>query len=345
MDKKKNPGLIEDINMISVVIPVYNKEEYLRRCIDSVLGQSYADLELLLVDDGSVDGSLAICREYEKKDSRVRVFEKENGGASSARNMGIREAAGEYIGFVDGDDWIEKDMYENLLRALEKDKNKKDHPHVAQLMSMDHAQDLTVIKEALSESGRESIKTRDDFFRELIMHEGDSSFCTKLFEADFIRCYSFPEGKKNEDFALLIEMMPGLKDGIITVEKMGYHIFHSAESATRGKYDQKLYEDMMYNAFGAYRTARDHYPEYISEAARFRLVQAYDFLLHIPIERMTEDNAFYMRIVRFVKSELPEIKKNRYLKKRERFGLKLLCVSPAGIRRAHGIWMKVRGSR
>ncbi len=328
--------------MISVIVPVYNKEEYLGRCIDSVLGQTYADLELILVDDGSKDKSADICREYVNKDKRVRFFQKENGGASSARNFGIKEAKGEYIGFVDGDDWIEEDMYETLLSELDKFKDAKNGPCAAQLMSEDHAPDLRLIKEADRSDGRVELKKRDDYFRELIMHTGDSSFCTKLFRADFIKKYSFPEGKKNEDFALLVEMMPELEAGIITIGKMGYHIYHSEESATRGSYDQKLYEDMMYNAFGAYRYARDHYPEYISEAARFRLVQAYDFLLHIPVEKMTKDNGFYMRIVRFVKSEMQEIKKNPYLKKKERLGLKLLCISPKGIRSAHRTWMKVR---
>ncbi|MCR4586509.1 MAG: glycosyltransferase family 2 protein [Lachnospiraceae bacterium] len=328
--------------MISVIVPVYNKEEYLGRCIDSVLKQSYADLELILVDDGSKDGSAGICREYEKKDKRVRFFSKENGGASSARNLGIEKALGEYIGFVDGDDWIENDMYETLFNELAKHRDEKNRPHVAQLMSVDHAPDLTLIKDADQNDGSVKLKKRDDYFRELIMHTGDSSFCTKLFDAEFIKGYKFPEGKKNEDFALLVEMMPGLEAGIITIGKTGYHIYHSEESATRGSYDQKLYEDMMYNAFGAYRYARDHYPEYITEAARFRLVQAYDFLLHIPVERMTADNAFYMRIVRFVKSEMNEIKKNPYLKKKERLGLTLLSISPRGIRSAHRSWMKVR---
>lgn len=328
--------------MISVIVPVYNKEEYLARCIDSVLSQTYADLELILVDDGSKDKSAEICREYEKKDKRIRFIQKENGGASTARNLGISEAKGEYIGFVDGDDWIEEDMYETLLAGIEKYKNDKNRPLAAQLMSEDHAPDMSLIKEADLNDGSVEVKKRDDYFRELIMHKGDSSFCTKLFEAEFIKKYRFPEGRKNEDFALLVEMMPGLENGIITIGKMGYHIYHSKESATRGSYDQKLYEDMMYNAFGAYRYARDHYPEYITEAARFRLVQAYDFLLHIPVERMRADNEFYMRIVRFVKSEKEEIARNPYLAKRERFGLKLLCISPRGIRSAHRTWMKVR---
>ena len=92
---------------ITVIVPVYNTEKYLRRCVDSILAQTFTDFELLLIDDGSTDGSGAICDEYAKKDSRVRVFHKEIGGVSSARNLGLDKAYGEWISFVDSDDWID----------------------------------------------------------------------------------------------------------------------------------------------------------------------------------------------------------------------------------------------
>lgn len=99
---------------ISVIVPVYNVEKYLCRCIDSILSQSFKDFELLLVDDGSTDRSGAICDEYVKKDLRVRVFHKENGGVSSARQFGIEKSVGEYSIHVDSDDWIEKDMFNDM---------------------------------------------------------------------------------------------------------------------------------------------------------------------------------------------------------------------------------------
>lgn len=95
---------------ISVIVPVYNTEKYLNRCIDSILAQTFTDFELLLIDDGSKDSSGTICDEYAAKDARVRVFHKENGGVSSARNLGLDNAKGEWIAFVDSDDWV-KDRY------------------------------------------------------------------------------------------------------------------------------------------------------------------------------------------------------------------------------------------
>ena len=100
---------------ISVIIPVYNTEQYLHRCIDSVLAQTYQDFELFLIDDGSKDSSGAICDEYASQDTRVRVFHKENGGVSSARNMGLDHARGEWITFVDADDWMADDMLQQML--------------------------------------------------------------------------------------------------------------------------------------------------------------------------------------------------------------------------------------
>ena len=100
---------------ISVIVPVYKAEKYLHRCVDSILAQSYTDFELLLIDDGSPDNSGAICDEYAIKDSRVRVFHKQNGGASSARNKGLDHANGEWVSFVDSDDWIEPQMVESLF--------------------------------------------------------------------------------------------------------------------------------------------------------------------------------------------------------------------------------------
>lgn len=106
--------------VVSIIVPVYNAEKYLRRCIDSVLAQTYQDFELLLIDDGSKDSSGAICDEYAKKVTRVKVFHKENGGVSSARNVGLDNAKGEYITFVDADDWIKPLYLEHLLRGIEK---------------------------------------------------------------------------------------------------------------------------------------------------------------------------------------------------------------------------------
>lgn len=105
---------MQESTFISVIVPVYNVEEYLCKCLDSLLSQTFRNLEILLIDDGSTDRSGEICDRYANADSRIKVFHKENGGVSSARNMGLDNAKGEWITFVDADDWIDANMYENL---------------------------------------------------------------------------------------------------------------------------------------------------------------------------------------------------------------------------------------
>ena len=106
------------MDLISVIIPVYNTEKYLDACVESVAGQTYDNLEIILVDDGSADNCPAMCDEWARRDSRIRVIHKKNGGQGEARNFGIEAARGEYIGFVDSDDIVSPVMYERLLDSL-----------------------------------------------------------------------------------------------------------------------------------------------------------------------------------------------------------------------------------
>lgn len=106
--------------MISVIVPIYKVEKYINKCVDSIRHQTYKELEIILVDDGSPDNCPAICDEYAKKDSRIQVIHKQNGGLINARKSGLEIAKGEYIGFVDGDDWIEPEMYELFAQQIKK---------------------------------------------------------------------------------------------------------------------------------------------------------------------------------------------------------------------------------
>ena len=106
---------------ISVVVPVYNVEQYLEKCVNSIINQTYKNLEIILVDDGATDKSGKLCDELAKLDNRIMVYHKKNGGLSDARNYGVERATGDYIGFVDGDDYIDAEMYEKLYEAIKKE--------------------------------------------------------------------------------------------------------------------------------------------------------------------------------------------------------------------------------
>lgn len=161
---------------ISVIVPVYNTEQYLHRCIDSILAQTFTDFELLLIDDGSKDSSGKICDEYAAKDSRVRVFHKENGGVSSARNLGLDNVQGEWITFVDSDDWLESKGLELLINASDAD------IIIGEIMFEKNG-----TTSFLSNTSNKTGKDLYELISTQINHSAFCSPCAKLFSANLIR--------------------------------------------------------------------------------------------------------------------------------------------------------------
>ena len=183
--------------LISIIVPIYNTDCYLRQCLDSIINQSYKNFEVLLVNDGSVDDSAMICKEFAEKDSRIRYFEKENGGVSSARNLGLKNVKGNYITFVDSDDWIEENYLEVLYNALKenevdvaisthKDFNMDDNLYYLPFYSEEQLHTLDIGK-----------VSRDEFlelFPELSSLNHDFNCAvSKLFKADVVKNLLFDE--------------------------------------------------------------------------------------------------------------------------------------------------------
>lgn len=168
--------------LVSVIVPVYNILDYLPRCVDSICSQTYRNLEILLVDDGSTDGTSDLCDRLAQKDERIRVFHKENGGSSSARNLGIREAKGDYLGFIDSDDYIDADMYERLVQAVQ------EYQAAIAQVGRDEIDTDGKKRPDVCIPPKETILIKSmDFFKELLMHRGDCSFCTKLVKKSCLK--------------------------------------------------------------------------------------------------------------------------------------------------------------
>ncbi len=186
--------MVQMEKLVSVIVAVYNIEEYLPRCVDSILAQTYRNLEIILVDDGSKDQSGSICDSYAEKDRRIKVIHKKNGGLSDARNAGMDAATGEYIGFVDGDDWIEPDMYRAMYFACEKEK--------AQAAVCRYKQ---ITKSGIIDgsAGNSVSLSRDEALEIYVC--GDeryliyNSVWSKLFARDLVEGMRFPVGKNSED--------------------------------------------------------------------------------------------------------------------------------------------------
>ena len=208
--------------MISVIVPVYNVEPYLRKCLDSIIGQTYRDLEILIIDDGSTDQSGKICDEYVALDGRIKVFHTDNRGVSAARNLGLDNAEGGYIGFVDSDDWIESDMYEVLLKRAEETG--------ADVVECGWVRELP---------NRSEVRRRQELqlshlsaVEALVCSKFSDNAWNKIWKS---RCFSnirFPEGRIYEDIATTFSIYFNC-GCVCAIDEIKYHyIIQSANSLT-----------------------------------------------------------------------------------------------------------------
>lgn len=323
--------------LITVIIPVYNVKKYLSRCVCSVTAQTHERLEILLVDDGSTDGSGELCDRLALEDSRIRVFHKKNGGSSSARNMGLERMSGEYVGFVDSDDYIEPDMYEKLLRGLQ-----DSGAGIAQIGRNEIDGQGNLLPDICVPPKEQEWIGSAEFMRELLMHRGDCSFCTKLIRSELMRDRRFPEGKLNEDFWLLIGMLPKA-EGILSLPGYGYHVFYRLGSNSRreDKNDfSRVFGDCVDNADLAKKLTEKYFPQLKEEAFRFGVFQRLEYLLHIPIPLMTRDNEQYRDIVRYLRKNWGRAMKNKLLTGKNKLYHTVFSICPRWARIAHKMWKK-----
>lgn len=254
---------------ISIIVPVYNVEKYLNKCLDSILAQTFEDYELLLIDDGSSDKSGNICDEYEKKDKRVKVFHKENGGLSSARNAGIDAACGEYIGFIDSDDYIDNDMFEQLYNDVTK--NDADvavcgiyncYRNVVRLECSRNIYKIVDNEEALR----------------LVLESKIVSVhaCNKLFKKECFVEDRFPVGMTSEDAYTIPELLSKCQKIVINTTAKYYYV-HRSNSIT-----SFCFSESDYGVVKAYtknlKLVKEKFPRCIKEA-EFRYLWAHAYVL------------------------------------------------------------------
>lgn len=316
--------------LISVIVPVYNIMEYLPRCVASLCSQTYENLEILLVDDGSTDGTSGLCDELAKTDARIKVFHKENGGSSSARNLALAHCRGSLVGFVDSDDYVEPDMYELLQSAIE-----KYHVSVAQIGRDEIDMEGNRLPNICEPPQEDECIEATDFLKELLMHRGDCSFCTKLLKKELFAQAAFPQGVLNEDFHLLVKLLPKI-GRIVSLPKQGYHVFCRIGSNTRKKTGfSRVFGDNVDNADMVAQIVEERCPELRDVAFRFGIFQRLDYLLHIPIEQMTEDTLQYKEIVAYLRKNWLRSVRNPILTGKNKVYHTLFAIAPKQVRSLH----------
>ncbi len=247
--------------LISIIVPVYNSEKHLNKCIDSILAQTYNNLEVVFVDDGSQDNSYDILLEYQKSDKRVRVIKQNNAGAAAARNKGIDCAKGDFIGFVDSDDWIEPDMYEILLKNLIEQNCDASRILINRVNEYDELLSRTGIPQDCGE---------------LTVYDSDEAIYRYLFKGHSLGCHLYrsecwkgvrmPENMTEEDIAVVVPLYSKIRR-VVRINQYKYNYLDNQESVTKQKYNQRKY-----NFLPEIERQIVEYPEY-SE-------QLYDLLLN-----------------------------------------------------------------
>lgn len=226
-----------DKPLISVIVPVYNVEKYINRCIDSLLCQTYSNFEIIIIDDGSLDKSGAMCDKYSNF-SKVKVFHKTNGGLSSARNYGLEKINGQYVAFVDSDDWVPNDYIQylyDLISHCSADVARCSFQRIADNENL--KDDLNVTIEELS--GKEALRL---MLRQ--EHGMNASVCTSLFKKDCFDTIRFPEGKYFEDLGTTYRILANVNRIVVSsASKYAYVIRNEsiAHSKFKPEYMDELY--------------------------------------------------------------------------------------------------------
>lgn len=220
------------MELVSIIVPVFNTEKYIRRCVDSILSQSYTEIELILIDDGSTDQSGAICDQYAKDDSRVITLHQENKGLSNARNRGLDIATGEWITFVDSDDFIAQDFVEYMLKMC-----------IKYQVDISECKTMRGTDDFLPE-GTDKVIEKKWEFRKLYIASGRKFRVTvwaKLYKRNLFLDYHFPEGKINEDDDASFKLLYKARE-IAVSDRYLYYYFQSENSITRKKRDCISYD-------------------------------------------------------------------------------------------------------
>lgn len=233
---------MNDFDLISVIIPVYNVEKYLRECVDSVLSQTYSNLEILLIDDGSTDSSGAICDEYATRDGRIRVIHQKNGGLSAARNAGLDAARGQYISFIDSDDFIGPLFIEVLYQTI-----KEENAQIAACGYCRFQDGESIGEEPLS--GHRFIWSRKEAILELTKvndhcrGEFVTISCNKLYIRSLFENLRFPVGKLHEDEYMILPLLLQI-ERMVKCEDVLYFYRQRSDSITGAerRYDARHLE-------------------------------------------------------------------------------------------------------
>ncbi|EGP5526537.1 glycosyltransferase family 2 protein [Enterococcus faecium] len=299
---------------ISIIMTVFNVEKYLAKAIDSVLLQTFADFELILVDDGSSDRSGEICDEYQQRDKRIKVIHQPNSGVSSARNTGLENAQGKFIGFVDSDDYIESDMYEFLYNNLIEEKAD---------LSICGIYDVYEGKEPQAKTPGHYVLTKDETVKMILEAKVISVHpVNKLYKKELFNHIRYPIGKITEDGAVMFHLLENVEKVVVDMTPK-YYYYHRMNSITTSPYSEKDLSTIEAWEMNEKYIATN-YPEY-SDIAHTRVCWAYFIVLDkIMISHAEKKSTVTKQIVDFLRKNYTFILRSPYFTRNRKIAATIL---------------------
>ena len=281
--------------LISIIVPIYNVDKYLEECIESLRNQTYKNLEIILINDGSTDNSEQICRQEAKQDNRIVFINKKNGGSASAKNVGLKNAKGNYIAFVDSDDFIEPDMIECMVNII-----KKYNADIVQCKLRDYYTNTIYFKQ--EEINEKSMDVKE--FLYLILKQWENSlFCNKLFKREVIENVFFKEGRCIDDEFFTYKCVINSKS-IVTSNKIVYNYRMRKSGVMKSESSQKqILKDRVDYLYERYEIVRKIYKDLDKDLDK-------DFLEHLLTYYLIISKDYYVdeKLLDYMKNNLKSIK-------------------------------------
>lgn len=243
--------------LLSIIVPIYKVEKYIHQCIDSIINQTYKNIEIILVDDGSPDSCGSICEEYAKKDVRVKVIHKRNGGLSDARNEGLKIAKGKYIGFVDSDDYIKEDMYEYLYNLIIE--NQAEISTCGFFLKYENEEKIVESKN--NPKSKILCNNKEGIRRLLVQNKVQNYAWNKLYKKSLFDDIEYPKGKKMEDLGTTYKLFSKAKK-VVLGEEFKY-IYRQRIDSITGTLDTKFLIDNFELAKERYDFINKKFPDLI----------------------------------------------------------------------------------
>ena len=305
-------------DLISIVIPVYNVQDYLNKCLDSVLNQTYNNIEIILVDDGSTDKSGEICDKYNEKDNRIQVIHKQNGGLSDARNVGIKNARGKYITFVDSDDYLELDYIEYLYNLIKKYNTK---------MSI-CSYYIENIKGKRSDSGEgykeELMSTEDALYRMLVEKGYSVSACAKMYELKLFDDVCYPVGKLCEDNGTTYKLIE--KCEYIAYGNLSKYIYLKRDNSIMNSEFNIKKMDLITLTDEMYSYLKPKYPSLTDALNRRKNYTRFSILRQL-VTAKNGNKELENEMAKYILTNRKEIMNNKATPKRDKIALIILQIS------------------